>query len=177
VHFYKVVLLVDILFNFPPDFATYFPHFAQCFGCTLLLQRGMYGSTLSGKWWNQDLTNWLLSVRLVQSTQDPTYFVQTSPKNSIICPIFHVNNMLYFGNDDAAEQLFEQKIKGRFNVNILGQAHCFLLNLLQQFCCNNAPAGKPKLCDTPALPDYVFTVKNWPTTSADHAHIRKTYGA
>ena len=33
--------------------------------------------------------------------------------------------MLYFGND-VTEQLFEQGIKGWFNVNILGKAHWFL---------------------------------------------------
>ena len=90
----------------------------------------------------------------------------------------------------------EKEIKGRFNVNILGQAHWFLqmrihhhangcisfdqhrflLNLLQRFCRDDAPTGKPKLRDTPAPPDYVFTTENRPTTSADHARIRETYG-
>ena len=103
--------------------------------------------------------------------------------------------MLYFGNDDTAEQLFKKEIKGRFNMNILGQAHWFLqmrihhhadgcisfdqhhflLNLLQQFCHNDAPTGQPKLRDTPAPPDYVFTIENQPTTSADHARICETY--
>ena len=90
---------------------------------------------------------------------------ESHPTDHLFDSFFTSTTCFIFGNDDAAEQLFEKEIKGRFNVNILGQAHWFLqmrihhhadgcisfdqhrflLNLLQRFCHDDAPTGKPKL--------------------------------
>ena len=91
-----------------------------------MLRKGMYGGTLSGKWWNQDLTEWLLSQDFQQSYYDATYFVKYYPDGSYIRLIFHVDDMLYFGNNDEIERTFESAIKGRFQINVLGKAHWFL---------------------------------------------------
>jgi len=181
--------------RFPPDLAEYFPQFAKYFGVAMMLKRGMYGGTLSGKWWNQELTDWLISEGFLQSSIDNTYFVKYYPDGSFIRLIFHVDDMLYFGNNDEIEQQFEASIKGRFNVNILGQAHWFLqmrihhhadgcisidqhryvLNLLQRFCNTSSPYGIPKFRDTPAPPEYVFTKENRPSTQQDHDEISSKY--
>ena len=91
-----------------------------------MLRKGMYGGTLSGKWWNQELTDWLLSVGFEQSTLDGTFFVKIYPNGAFIRLMFHVNDMIYYGNTDEIERTFENEIQGRFHVNILGQAHWFL---------------------------------------------------
>jgi hypothetical protein len=150
---------------------------------------------LSGKWWNQELTDWLLSVGYVQSQLDPTFFVKHYPDGSYIRLIFHVDDMLYYGNNEEVERLFESEIKGRFHVNLMGQAHWFLqmrihhhadksisfdqhrfvLNLLQRFVANDSPCGIPKFRETPAPPEYVFSIENRPTTQEDHDAIQRKY--
>ncbi len=161
--------------RFPAELAEHFPQFAKYFGIAMLLKKGMYGGTLSGKWWNQELTDWLISVGFVQSQLDGTYFVRINADGSYIRLIFHIDDMLYFGNNDKVEQAFENEIKGQFNVNILGRANWFLqmrihhhsdgsisidqhryvLNLLQRFTSKDAPYGTPRFRDTPAPPEYV----------------------
>jgi hypothetical protein len=181
--------------RFPVECAQFFPKYAKYFGIALLLKKGMYGGTLSGKWWNQELTEWLLSVGFIQSSLDATYFVKIYPDGSFVRLIFHVDDMLYFGNNNEVERLFESEIKGRFNVNVLGQAHWFLqmrihhhadksisfdqhrfvLNLLQRFVTIDSPYGIPKFRDTPAPPEYVFSIENRPVTQEDHDAIKKKY--
>ena len=181
--------------RFPMELAEYFPQFAKYFGVPMLLRKGMYGGTLSGKWWNQELTDWLISVGFVQSQLDGTYFVRINPDGSYIRLIFHVDDMIYFGNNDEIEQAFENEIKGRFNVNILGRANWFLqmrihhhsdgsisidqhryvLNLLQRFTSKDAPYGSPRFRDTPAPPEYVYSITNRPVTQEDHQKINEKY--
>ena len=161
----------------------------------MLLKKGMYGGTLSGKWWNQELTDWLISIGFKQSQLDGTYFVRINPDGSYIRLIFHVDDMIYYGNNDEIEQAFETEIKGRFNVNILGRANWFLqmrvhhhsdgsvsidqhryvLNLLQRFTSKDAPYGTPRFRDTPAPPEYVYSITNRPVTEDDHRIIQEKY--
>jgi hypothetical protein len=181
--------------RFPIELAQFFPKYKQYFGIALLLKKGMYGGTLSGKWWNQELTDWLLSIGFLQSSLDGTYFVRIYPDGSFIRLIFHVDDMLYYGNDDDIERTFEAEIKGRFNVHIMGQAHWFLqmrlhhyadgsisfdqhryvLNLLQRFATDETPYGMPKHRDTPAPPEYVFSIANRPVTQQDRDPIYLKY--
>jgi hypothetical protein len=103
--------------------------------------------------------------------------------------------MLYYGNTDEIEQQFEKELKGRFNVNVMGQAnwflqmrihhhsdgsisfdqHRFVLNLLQRFADDTLPYGQPKYRDTPAPTDYVFSIENRPVTDQDHTEIKQKY--
>jgi hypothetical protein len=181
--------------RFPVELSEFFPKYKEYFGIALLLKKGMYGGTLSGKWWNQELTDWLLSVGFHQSMIDATFFVKIYNDGSYIRLIFHVDDMLYYGNTDEIERTFENDIKGRFNVNILGQAHWFLqmrihhhsdgsisfdqhrfvLTLLQRFANNDSPYGIPRFRDTPAPVDYVFSIENRPVTQQDHDAIQTKY--
>jgi hypothetical protein len=97
-------------------------------------------------------------------------------------------------NNDSFD-LIEQLISKRFNVTLLGQAQWFLpmlvhhhrdgsisidqerftLNLLQRFCNNDAPYGIPPFGDTPATPEYVYSVANRPTTPEAQAAIKNKY--
>jgi hypothetical protein len=181
--------------KFPIELAEHFPEFAKYFGVAMMLKRGMYGGTLSGKWWNQDLTDWLLSEGFAQSSLDNTYFIKVYPDGSYIRLIFHVDDMLYYGNTDEIEKVFETSIKGRFQVNILGTAHWFLqmrlhhhadgrvsldqhryvLNLLQRFADPKSVYGLPPLRDTPAPPDYIFSIANRPNTPEAQSTIDAKY--
>ena len=181
--------------RFPSELAQYFPQYAKYFGIAMMLRKGMYGGTLSGKWWNQELSDWLISVGFVQSPLDGTYFVRINPDGSYIRLIFHVDDMLYFGNNDEIEQAFESQIKGRFQVNILGRANWFLqmrihhhsdgsisfdqhryvLNLLRRFTSDDAQYGTPRFRDTPAPPEYAYSKENRPVTEEDHRVIQDKY--
>jgi hypothetical protein len=44
--------------------------YAEWFGIPLRLKNGMYGLTLSGKWWSEEFTHWLFAENFEQSKAD-----------------------------------------------------------------------------------------------------------
>jgi hypothetical protein len=44
----------------------------------------------------------------------------------------YVDNMLYFGTDSGEVLWFEQALKGRFNLELMGQAHWYLATRINQ---------------------------------------------
>jgi hypothetical protein len=179
----------------PKEIGIYFPEFASYCGIPVLLGTGLYGHTLSPKWWNQAIADHLQSLGFHQSAIDRTYFVKYYPDGSYIRLMFHVDDMIYFGNHDEVEKEFEQTISKRFNVQFNGITHWFLqmrfhhhadgsitidqhrfvLNLLKKFCDEKYPHLIPPERDTPGPPDYVFSISNRPTTEQEKNIIAEKY--
>jgi hypothetical protein len=179
----------------PKVLATFFPQYQQYFGVPLRLRMGMYGGTLSGKWWNQELEDWLVSENFTQSTLDRTYFIKFYPDGTYLRLIFHVDDMLYFGSNPNTEKDFELSIGKRFNVEINGRAswflqmrihnhadggisidqHRFVKNLLNRFCSNKSPYGIPKFRDTPGPTAYIYSKTNRPVNDLDNQIIQDKY--
>ena len=53
--------------------------------------------------------------------------------------------------------------------------HRYVLNLLQRFTNKDAPYGSPRFRDTPAPPEYVYSITNRPVTQEDHQKINEKY--
>ena len=175
-------------------YAQYFPDLADWFGRPLLLDKGIYGLTYSGKFWNEEFSEWLIGQGFVQSTADTTYFIKYYKDGSWIRLIFYVDDCLYFGSSDAIEKEFEKSVASRFNIDYNGQANWFLQMriyqyedfsvsidqtrytkvLLRKYCPDNAPFGTPKHRNTPAPPKYLFSKENRPSPE-EKAKLAKDY--
>jgi hypothetical protein len=104
---------------------TLFPKFMAYFGVSIRLARSMYCMMLSGKYLYLDLFEFLLSLNFTPSKNIPCLFIFVG-KTGRIYLLNCVNDMLYIGTDEAETQQFEQALKGRFNLELLGQAHWYL---------------------------------------------------
>jgi len=91
----------------------------------------MYGMTLSGKYWYLDLLDFLLSLRFKASKNVPCLFMLVTTKGKIY-PLNYVDDMFYFGTDQAQMEWFENSLKQRLNLEILGHAHWYLATRINQ---------------------------------------------
>ena len=164
-------------------YAQYFPDLSEYFGRPLLLNRGIYGLAASGKFWNEEFSEWLRAEGFHQSTADTTYFIKYYTDGSWVRLIFYVDDCLYFGSNDNAEKRFENSVSKRFNIDLNGHANWFLQMrihqyedfsvsidqnryakvILKKYCPSDAPFGTPKHRSTPAPPTYIYSKENRPT--------------
>ncbi len=79
--------------------------------------------TYSGKYWYQDLKEWLIEEGLAQSRASPYFFCKVFPDGSYIKLIIYVDDKLFFWNNEPTFQEFKEKLSKRFDVEFLGQAH------------------------------------------------------
>jgi hypothetical protein len=114
-----------------------FPEYAKWFGIPLRLKKGIYGLSLSGKWWNEEFTNWLFSDNFDQSKADPTFYVKHYPDGRYIKLIYHTDDMIYYGTDDEIERKFENDIKGKFQISFNGPAQWFLQMRIYAYSCRS----------------------------------------
>lgn len=172
-----------IFIRLDPKYKEHFPELTKWFGVPLLLKRGIYGLSVSGKYWAQESAEWLLAQGFHQSTADTTYFIKYYPNGSWIRLIYYVDDLLYYGSNDRVEKIFEQSISNRFKIKFNGNAQWFLQmrihqyadysysidqyrfakNILHRYCPDDAPFGTPKHRTTPAPSTYVYSKKNRPT--------------
>jgi len=101
----------------------------------------MYGMTLSGKYWYQDLMEFLVPIGFVQSTVTRCLFFQKYEDGSVIYLLNYVDDMLYFGTSDNTLLAFETSLAERFNMATLaerfnmatkGQVHWYLATRITQ---------------------------------------------
>jgi hypothetical protein len=114
-----------IFVTIPAVFGNLFPEYKHFCGIPLRLARSMYGMTLSGKYWYLDLLEFLLSLNFRSSKNIPCLFMLVGKKGKIFL-LNYVDDMLYFGTDSGEVLWFEQALKGRFNLELMGQAHWYL---------------------------------------------------
>ena len=110
----------------PGIYGSIFPEFKQYCGTPLRLLKAMYGKTLSGKFWYQDLMEFLVLMVFIQSSVIRCLFYQKYNDGSVIFILNYVDNMLYYGNSDQSLLAFETKLLERFNLELKGQAHWYL---------------------------------------------------
>ena len=109
-----------------PNYGTFLLELKVYFGHPLHLQKSMYGLILSGKFWFEELMDWLLEYGFMQSKVQLSYFWHECTDGMCIHVLDYVNDMLYFGSCTSLHKLFEEALVGCFNVNLLGQASWFL---------------------------------------------------
>jgi hypothetical protein len=92
----------------------------------------MYGMTLSGKFWYQDLMEFLVSIGFIQSSVIRCLIYQKYNDGSVIFILNYVDDMLYYGNSDQSLLAFEMKLLERCNLELKGQAHWYLATRITQ---------------------------------------------
>jgi hypothetical protein len=86
-----------IFIKFPSTLSQAFPEFNKYFRQPLRLLKSMYGMTLSGKYWYQELQEHLLEQGFVQSTTIQCLFYKVYGDNSVIVLLNYVDDLLYGG--------------------------------------------------------------------------------
>ena len=108
------------------DLAAACPEYSHMFGRPLRLERGLYGLTLCGKYWNVELQEYLTEIGFVQSKVDPCLMIRRDKDGNYIKLINYVDDMLYYGSSEQVEKDFVKELKDRFNVTDLGTAKWYL---------------------------------------------------
>jgi hypothetical protein len=99
-----------IFVTIPAIYGSIFPEFKQYCGTPLRLLKAMYGMTLSGKFWYQDLMEFLVSMGFSQSTVIQCLFFQKYSDGSVIFILNYVDDMLYYGTSEQTIVAFETKL-------------------------------------------------------------------
>ena len=85
----------------------------------------MYGTSHSGKFWDNDLKDWMLGYGFITCPSDRSLYILRK-KTEWLFVINYIDDQLYFGSSRAFEEQFERDISKRFNLNLLGDIHWYL---------------------------------------------------
>jgi hypothetical protein len=121
-----------IFIKFPASLSQAFPEFNKYFGRPLRLLKSMYGMTLSGKYWYQELQEYLLGQGFVQSTTIPCLFYKIYEDGSVIFLLNYVDDLLYYGTRITTIKIFEDHLLQRFDLQLMGQSHWYLSTRITQ---------------------------------------------
>jgi len=135
-----------IFVTIPAIYGSIFPEFKQYCGTPLRLLKAMYGMTLSGKFWYQDLLEFLVSIGFNQSTVIRCLFFQKYTDGSVIFILNYVDDMLYYGTSDDTILTFETKLSARFNLETKGQAHWYLATRITQLASYDIILDQTRYC-------------------------------
>jgi hypothetical protein len=94
-------------------------------GLVCRLRKGLYGLKQSGRAWNQEIKQKLISFDFKQSKADDCVFVKTLGE-SIVIIVLYVDDMLIAANNLQALRKTKEDIHHAYDVNDLGEASEFL---------------------------------------------------
>jgi hypothetical protein len=136
-----------IFVTIPAVFGVLFPEYSKYCGIPLRLAMSMYGMTLSGKYWYLDLLEFLLPLNFKPSKNITCLFILIGKKGKIFL-LNYVDDMLYFGTDSGEVLWFEQSLKGRFNLELMGQAHWYLATRINQLSNFDIKLDQSRYCQS-----------------------------
>ncbi|MGH3054708.1 MAG: reverse transcriptase domain-containing protein, partial [Gaiellaceae bacterium] len=102
-----------------------FPEYNKYCGRPLRLNKSMYGMIHSGRFWWEELSEWLFSNGFTSSSVHPCLLWKTTGTH-VVMLLNYVDDMLYFGTSTTIEGTFVKELTTRFKAEIMGQAHWFL---------------------------------------------------
>ena len=167
------------------------PQYVHIIGRPLRLSRGLYGLTLSGKYWNVELQEFLEEIGFVQSKVDLSLMIMHDKRGNCIKPINYVDDMLYYGNTVEAEKNFMKELKDRFNITDLGIAKWYLgvqltckgkdyiidqSRYIKHFLEKFKDKFKIKERKTPLPLDFVPTVKDCALSEEEKEKVQQRFG-
>ena len=93
-----------VFFKLDIRYTYYFPGYAQYFGRALILLKSMYGMTNSGKFLDDELTEWLLEAGFIQSQCQMYIYYKYAPDVSKIVVLSYVDDCVYwYTNEDLGK--------------------------------------------------------------------------
>ena len=110
----------------PQIYGELFPEFAEFCNHPLLLNKALYGQTVSGRYWYEELDEWLRKYGFVSSPSAPTMYIKTSDNNHMIKLLNYVDDLLYFATHTETLREFERDLSQRFKLELKGQAAWYL---------------------------------------------------
>ena len=122
-----------VFVKLPAVFGKLFPEFAEYCGRPVLLEKSMYGQTVSGRNWYLELDEWLVKqFGFKRSPNCPAMYVKRMKDGSMLRILNYVDDMLYFCENQAHIKEFEKLIAARFAVEFKGQASWYLSVRIKQ---------------------------------------------
>jgi hypothetical protein len=91
-----------------------------------------YGTTLCGKYWYLNLLKHLLELGAKASESVRCLFMRVDIDGTQIYVLNYVDDMLYYGTNTDKLAEFEERLKARFNLETMGQAHGYLGTCINQ---------------------------------------------
>ena len=116
----RVIVKLDIRYT------DCFPEYAKYFGRALRLLMYMYGITISGKLFADELTEWLLGASFIQSQFQVSIYFKYAPYGSKIVVLSYVDDCVYWYTNEDLGKGFVDTSGEIFHVNFLGYAHWFM---------------------------------------------------
>jgi len=124
--FLQAKMRTRMFVTIPKIYGILFPEHAEYCGLPVRLAMPMYGTTLCGKYWYLDLTEYLLEVGFKASECMRCLFIHVYPDGVSIYVLNYVDDMLYYCKDSIKLREFEEKLRTWFNLELIGQAHWYL---------------------------------------------------
>jgi len=106
----------------------------------------MYGTTLCGKYWYLDLTEYLLEVGFKASECMRCLFIRIYPDGVRIYVLNYVDDMLYYCKNSTRLREFEEKLRAWFNLELIGQAHWYLGTRMNQLANYDIELDQSRYC-------------------------------
>ena len=87
----------------------------------------MYGMTISGKLFADELTEWLTNVAdFKQSHCQMSLYYKFGEDGAKIVVLSYVDDCIYWSTSEKMQRWFVEQLGQRFNVNFLGYVHWFM---------------------------------------------------
>ena len=120
----KVKNIVFVKLNM--RYADYFLEYAKYFGRALKLLKSMYGMTNSGKFFADELTEWLIEEGFIQSQFQRSIYYKYAPDGSNIVVLSYVVDCFYWYKNEDIGKWFVETLGKRFHMSFLGFAYWFM---------------------------------------------------
>jgi hypothetical protein len=130
--FLQAKMRTRMFVTIPKIYGILFPEHAEYCGIPVRLAMSMYGTPLCGKYWYLDLTDYLLEIGFKPSKCMRYLFIYTGLDGVRIYVLNYVDDMLYYCKVAAKLKDFEEKLRARFNLELIGQAHWYLGTRINQ---------------------------------------------
>jgi len=144
--FLQAKMRTRVFVTIPKIYGILFPEYSDYCGVPVRLVMSMYGTTLCGKYCYLDLTEYLLEVGFKPSECMRCLFIRTYADGVRIYILNYVDDMLYYCKDPVKLREFEEKLRARFNLELIGQAHWYLGTRINQLANYDIELDQSRYC-------------------------------
>jgi hypothetical protein len=130
----------------PKIFGILFPEYEHYCGVPIRLQKSMYGTTRSGKYWYLELTKYLVEIGFTASKSVPCLFIKVTSGGNKIFILNYIDDMLYYGTCAKEVTEFEESLQRRFNLELMGHAHWYLATRINQLANYDVELDQSRYC-------------------------------